>query len=216
MEILNIKHQNLTTTSLLINVILQATQSENTNRVFFKTVDLSGKIYTDQTGIFQSLQAGVISISSSLATLILTPSTLNPSIQYQAWTSQQRTRNSTACWPTEFCDLTFISWTMSVHIFYKNLWERWTKNSSWSRLTSIGETQRSGQSGLSRNISSQGFLVLTRTSCFIYGADLSHTPSSRPTCSDSLAWTPNFPGIQNCMGSSITTPRLSPRLAHKS
>ena len=30
----------------------QATQSENTNLVFFKTVDLSGKIYTDQTGRF--------------------------------------------------------------------------------------------------------------------------------------------------------------------
>ena len=28
----------------------QATQSENTNLVFFKTVDLSGKLYTDQTG----------------------------------------------------------------------------------------------------------------------------------------------------------------------
>ena len=30
----------------------QDTQSENTNLVFFKTVDLSGKIYTDQTGRF--------------------------------------------------------------------------------------------------------------------------------------------------------------------
>ena len=30
----------------------QATQSENTNLVFFKTVDLSGKIYIDQTGRF--------------------------------------------------------------------------------------------------------------------------------------------------------------------
>ena len=30
----------------------QATQSENTNLVFFKTVDLSGKMYTDQTGRF--------------------------------------------------------------------------------------------------------------------------------------------------------------------
>ena len=30
----------------------QATQSENTSLVFFKTVDLSGKIYTDQTGRF--------------------------------------------------------------------------------------------------------------------------------------------------------------------
>ena len=30
----------------------QATQSENTNIVFFKTVDLSEKIYTDQTGRF--------------------------------------------------------------------------------------------------------------------------------------------------------------------
>ena len=30
----------------------QATHSENTNLVFFKTVDLSGKIYTDQTGRF--------------------------------------------------------------------------------------------------------------------------------------------------------------------
>ena len=29
-----------------------ATQSENTNLVFFKTVDLSGKIYTYQTGRF--------------------------------------------------------------------------------------------------------------------------------------------------------------------
>ena len=28
----------------------QATQSENTNLVFFKTVDLSGKVYTDKTG----------------------------------------------------------------------------------------------------------------------------------------------------------------------
>ena len=31
---------------------LQATQSENTNVVFFKTVYLSGKIYIDQTGRF--------------------------------------------------------------------------------------------------------------------------------------------------------------------
>ena len=31
----------------------QAKQSENTNLVFFKKVDLSGKIYTDQTGRFQ-------------------------------------------------------------------------------------------------------------------------------------------------------------------
>ena len=30
----------------------QSTQSENTNLVFLKTVDLSGKIYTDQTGRF--------------------------------------------------------------------------------------------------------------------------------------------------------------------
>ena len=30
----------------------QATQSENSNLVFFKTVDLSVKIYTDQTGKF--------------------------------------------------------------------------------------------------------------------------------------------------------------------
>ena len=30
----------------------QATQSENTNLVFFKTVDLVGEIYTDQTGRF--------------------------------------------------------------------------------------------------------------------------------------------------------------------
>ena len=30
----------------------QATQSENTNLVFFKTFDLSGKMYTDQTGRF--------------------------------------------------------------------------------------------------------------------------------------------------------------------
>ena len=29
-----------------------ATQSENTNLVFFKTVDLSGKMYTDQIGRF--------------------------------------------------------------------------------------------------------------------------------------------------------------------
>ena len=32
--------------------LLQATQLENTNLVFFKTVDISGKIYTDQTGRF--------------------------------------------------------------------------------------------------------------------------------------------------------------------
>ena len=30
----------------------QSIQSENTNFVFFKTVDLSGKMYTDQTGRF--------------------------------------------------------------------------------------------------------------------------------------------------------------------
>ena len=45
----------------------------------------------------QSPQVRVISISSSLNTLTQTPSTLNLSRQDQDWTSQQSTRNSTAC-----------------------------------------------------------------------------------------------------------------------
>ena len=48
----------------------------------------------------QSLQARVISISSSLTITIQIPSMLNPLRQYQAWISQQRTKNSTDCWPT--------------------------------------------------------------------------------------------------------------------
>ena len=53
-------------------------------------------IHTKQEGS-QSRQAGVISISSSLTILTQTPSTQNPSRQDQAWTSQQRTKNSTDC-----------------------------------------------------------------------------------------------------------------------
>ena len=45
----------------------------------------------------QSLQERVIIISSLLTTWTQTPSTMNPSRQDQAWTSHQRTKNSTAC-----------------------------------------------------------------------------------------------------------------------
>ena len=45
----------------------------------------------------QSLQARVISISSLLTITTQIQSTLNPSRQDQAWISQQRTKNSTAC-----------------------------------------------------------------------------------------------------------------------
>ena len=35
-----------------LNQFLPSTQSEGTNLVFLKTVDLTGKFYTDQTGRF--------------------------------------------------------------------------------------------------------------------------------------------------------------------
>ena len=55
----------------------------------------------------ESLQARVISISSLLNITTQIQSTLNPSRQNQAWISQQHTKNSTACWPTEGWDPTF-------------------------------------------------------------------------------------------------------------
>ena len=113
---------------------------------FLRQLICPGNFIHIKQEVSQSLQAGVISISSSLTTLTQTPYTLNPSRQDQAWTSRQRTKNFTACWPTEGCNLNFISWTMSVQMFYKNVWGRWTNNSSWYHLTSIGETQRNGQS----------------------------------------------------------------------
>ena len=84
-----------------------ATQSENTDIVFLRKLLCPEKCLQIKHEGFQSIQAWVISISSSLTTLILTPSMLNPSRQDQDWTSQQRTRNSTACLPTEGCDLIF-------------------------------------------------------------------------------------------------------------
>ena len=64
---------------------------------FLRQLVCPGKFIQIKQEGSQSLQAGLISISSSLTTLTLTPSTLNPTRQDQAWTLQQRTKNSTAC-----------------------------------------------------------------------------------------------------------------------
>ena len=64
---------------------------------FLRQLICPGKFIQIKQEGSQSLQEGVISISSFLTTLTQTPSTPNPSRQDQAWTPQQRTRNSAAC-----------------------------------------------------------------------------------------------------------------------
>ena len=64
---------------------------------FSRQLISSGKFIQIKQEYYQSLQAKLISIYLSLTTLNQTQSTLNPSRQDQAWISQQRTKNSTAC-----------------------------------------------------------------------------------------------------------------------